>query len=75
MALPPTEPNLMLHLVSIQHALILAKSTVKDTPPFLDITSCGWDVKDGCVNLVISKLPTRTDVIMDSIACSCAAVG
>ena len=75
MALPPTEPNLMLHLLRVQHAMILAKSVVKDAPPVLDITSCGYDVKDSCVNPVISKLPARTDSIIDSIACSCAAVG
>ena len=47
MSLPPTERNLLLHIVRAQLQTILAKSADQQVPPELDITKYGWEIKDG----------------------------
>ena len=47
MSLPPTERNLLLHILRAQLQTILAKSADQQAPPELDITKYGWEIKDG----------------------------
>ena len=75
MALPPTDSNLMLHMLRVHHAMILAKAACYKDPPSLDMTSYGWSIQDGSVMPVISTLPPGPDDLMDAIACSRAAAG
>ena len=44
MSLPPTEQNLLLHILRAQLQTILAKSADQQAPPELDITKYGWGV-------------------------------
>ena len=46
MPLPPTEQNLLLHILRAHLQTMLAKSVDQVVPPELDIKKNGWEIKD-----------------------------
>ena len=46
MPLPPTEQNLLLHILRAHLQTMLAKSVDQVAPPELDIKKNGWEIKD-----------------------------
>ena len=75
MALPPTTPNLHLHILRTHHAVILGKAADKSHPPKLVLTQFGREIKDGIPIPAISKKPAGPQELIDVIACNCTAAG
>ena len=75
MSLPPTEQNLLLHILRAHLQTILAKAADQQGPPDLDVMKYGWDIKDGIPTTAISDQPPGPKGLMDVIRCSCRAHG
>ena len=73
MSLPPTEPNLFLHILREHLQTILAKSADQKAPPKLDITKYGREVKDGTPVPETSDQPPGPQELMDVVWCGCKA--
>ena len=75
MSLPPTEQNLLLHILRAHLQTILAKSADQQAPPELDITKYGWEIKDGIPVSATSDQPPGPQDLMDVVQCGCKAEG
>lgn len=75
MALPPTSSNLVFHILRAHHAVILGKAADKQSPPWLDLTQFGWEIKDGIPIPAIAKGPAGPQELIKAIACNCTAAG
>ena len=74
MSLPPTEPNLFLHILRVHLQTILTKSADQKAPPKLDIMKYGWEIKDGTpVPATSDQLPGPQE-LMDVVGCGCKAM-
>ena len=73
MSLPPTDKNLLLHILRAHLQTILAKAADQVAPPELDITKYGWDIKDEIPVPSISDQPPGPKNLMDVVRCGCKA--
>ena len=74
MSLPPTEQNLLLHILRAHLQTILAKSADQVGPPELDIMKYGWEIKDNIPVPSIADQPPGPKDLMDVVWCGCKTV-
>ena len=75
MSLPPTEKNLLFHILRAHLQMIRAKSADQQAPLELNIRHLGWDIKDGVPVPMTSDQPPGPQDIMDVVRCGCKAEG
>ena len=75
MSLPPTAPNLLLHILRAHHAVMLGKAANQHSPPILDFTKFGWDINDGIPIPATANQPAGPPELLQVIACNCTAAG
>lgn len=75
MALPPTESNLLFHVRRAHLQMILWKAADQQSPPQLDITQFGWEMKDGILSPSFDTGPAAPPGLIDVISCGCKSGG
>ena len=77
MALPPTSPNLMLHLWRAHLQVMLLKVADHQTPPdeCSNITNFGWKIGDGFPVPVTGASDPAPPQLIDVIWCQCKVQG
>ena len=77
MALPPTSPNLMLHVWRAHLQIMLQKVADHQTPPdeCSNITNFGWKIGDGIPVPVTGASDPAPPQLIDVIWCQCKAQG
>ena len=76
--LPPTDQNLLLHVLRAHLQVMLWKSADKARPPDItsDITKYGWEItNNGSVMPVTSTQPVAPPKLLEVVSCSCKAEG
>ena len=73
--LPPTDANLLLHILRAHHQTMLWKAADKDDDPVLNIADFGWEVLNNVPSPVIASRPPAPPELMKVISCQCRAVG
>ena len=74
--LPPTDANMMLHIMRAHLQVMLWKAADQREPPAetRDITKFGWEVtKGGAVMPVVSSEAVAPVNLLDVISCGCSA--
>ncbi len=77
MTLPPTGPNLFLHILRCHLQVTLWKAANKTGPPThcSDIQKFGWEIKDNIPMPVISDVAPAPPGLSDVISCGCKSLG
>lgn len=70
-SLPPTDENVLYHMLRAHIQVMIWKSANKYQPPQLDITKYGWIITNNDVMPQISLALPVPDQMMKSLACSC----
>jgi len=76
--LPPTDANLVYHILRADYQVMLWKAADQQTPPAGDIAAYGWVLISGAVCVPtprIARGPAAHPALMDVINCQCKAVG
>ena len=55
--------------------MTLWKAADQDSPPDIDISNFGWEMKAGVLSPCIDPGPTGPPALMDVISCRCRAAG
>jgi hypothetical protein len=74
-SLPPTDENLLLHMLRSHHQTILWKAADKQNAPPLCINNFGWEILNGIPSPVIARGPPAPPELMKVISCQCKATG
>ena len=87
MSLPPTAPNVFLHILQVHHAIILDhilliyhavvidKAADEKSPPHLGFGKFGWDIIGGFPIPANANQLTEPPELIQIIACNCIATG
>ena len=73
-SLPPTDKNLLLHMLRAHHQTILWKATDKQVAPAIIITDFGWEMLNSIPSPIASGPPAPHE-LMKAISCQCRAAG
>ena len=75
-SLPPTDLNLIEHILRAHLQVMLWKSANKSEPPekTQDITKFGWSTKDGIMP-TFAQQPIAPPMLLDVISCGCRSEG
>ena len=73
--LPPNSANLLLHVQRVHLQMTLWKAADQHSPPDIDISNFGWEMKAGVLSPCIDPGPTGPPALMDMISCRCRAAG
>ena len=75
--LPPTDENMMLHILRTHHQMLLWKAADQRNPPqeCQDITSFGWSVEGSIVTPAVSTKPVAPQGLMGIVSCNCMSQG
>ena len=74
--LPPnTSTNLLLHVQRAHLQMALWKAADQHSPPDIDVSNFGWEMKAGVLSPCIDPGPTGPPALMDVISCRCRAAG
>ena len=75
MSLPPTCPNLFLHILQVDHAVMIGEAVDKQSPPHLHFAKFVWDINGDFLILVNVNQLTEPPELIQIIACNCIATG
>ena len=73
--LPPNSANLLLHAQRAHLQMTLWKAADQHSPPDIDISNFGWEMKAGVLSPCIDPGPTGPPALMDVISCHRQAAG
>ena len=73
--LPPNSANLLLHVQRAHLQMTLWKAADQHSPPDIDISNFGWEMKADVLSPCIDPGPTGPLALMDVISCRCRAAG
>ena len=73
--LPPNSANLLLHVQRAHLQITLWKAADQHSPPDIDISNFGWEMKAGVLSPCIDPGSTGPPTLMDVISCRCRAAG
>ena len=73
--LPPNSANLLLHVQRAPLQMTLWKVADQHSPPDIDISNFGWEMKACVLSPCIDPGPTGPPALMDVISCHCRAAG
>ena len=73
--LPPNSANLLLHVQHAHLPMTLWKAADQHSPPDIDISNFGWEMKAGVLSPCIDPGPTGPPALMDVISCHRQAAG
>ena len=75
--LPPTDANLVLHVLRAHHQMLLWKAAAQHDPPqeTQTIVNFGWNVEGSTVTPAVSTTPVAPQGLLDIVSCSCVAQG
>ena len=73
--LPPNSANLLLHVQCAHLQMTLWKADDQHSPPDIDISNFGWEMKAGVLSPCIDPGLTGPPTLMDVISCRCRAAG
>ena len=75
--LPPTDANLMLHVLRAHHQMLLWKAADKHDPPqeTENIVNFKWNIKGSTVMPAISTTSVAPQALLDIVSCNCVAQG
>ena len=73
--LPPNSANLLLHVQRDHLQMTLWKAADQHSPPDIDISNFGWEMKADVLSPCIDPGPTGPLALMDVISCRCRAAG
>ena len=71
---PPNSINL-LHVKRAHLQMTLWEGADQHSPPDMDISNLGWEIKAGVLSKCIYPGPTGPPALMDVISCRCRAAG
>ena len=72
-SLPPTDKNLLLHMLRAHHQTMLWKAADKQVAPAIDITDFVWEMLNSIPSPVIASGPPAPPELMKVISCQCRA--
>ena len=72
-SLPPTDTNLLLHMLRVHHQTMLRKAADKQVAPAIDITDFVWEMLNSIPSPVIASGPPAPSELMKVISCQCRA--
>ena len=74
--LPPnTSTNLFLHVQRAHPQMTLWKAADQHSPPDIDVSNFGWEMKAGVLSPCIDPEPTGPPALVDVVSCRCRAAG
>ena len=73
--LSPNSANLLLHVQRAHLQMTLWKAADQHSPPDIDISNFGWEMKAGVLSPCIDPGPTGPPTLMNVISCRCRAAG
>ena len=73
--IPPNSANLLLHVQRAHLQMTLWKAADQHSPPDIDISNFGWEMKAGILSPCIDPGPTGPPALMDVISCHRQAAG
>ncbi|KAG0710359.1 hypothetical protein GWK47_002488 [Chionoecetes opilio] len=71
--LPPTDANLLFHMLRAHHQTMLWKAADQNNDPKLNITEFGWEVINNVPTPEIASGPPAPPELMKVISCQCRA--
>ena len=74
-SLPPTDKNLLRHMLRAHHQTMLWKAADKQVAPAIVITDFGWEMLNSIPSPVIASGPPAPPELMKVISCQCRAAG
>ena len=73
--LPPTDKNLLLHMLRAHQQTMFWKAAYKQVAPAIVITDFGWEMLNSIPSPVIASGPPAPPELMKVISCQCRAAG
>ena len=73
--LPPDSTNQLLHVQRAHLQMTLWKAADQHSPPDIDSSNFGWEMKAGVLSPCINPGPTGPPALIDVIRCRCRAAG
>ncbi|MPC79409.1 hypothetical protein E2C01_073935 [Portunus trituberculatus] len=75
--LPPTDANLMLHVLRAHHQMLLWKAADQRDPSqeTENIVNFGWNCEGSTVTPAVSTTPVAPQGLLDIVSCNCVAQG
>ena len=73
--LPPTDKNLLLHMLRAHQQTMFWKAADKQVAPAIVITDFGWEMLNSIPSPVIASGPPAPPELMKVISCQCRAAG
>lgn len=74
-SLPPTDANLLLHMLRAHLQVMLWKAADKQNAPSVIVTDFGWDLENNMPAPAIASIPPAPPELMKVISCQCKAAG
>ena len=74
-SLPPTDANLLLHMLRAHFQVMLWKAADKQNAPCVIVTDFGWDLENNMPAPAIASIPPAPPELMKVISCQCKAAG
>ena len=72
---PPTDANLLLHVLRSHLQMLLWKAADQRDPPVeaQNIANFGWNIEGSAITRAVSTAPVAPQALLDVISCSCTA--
>ncbi|KAK2160229.1 hypothetical protein NP493_1659g00004 [Ridgeia piscesae] len=73
--LPPTDANLLLHVLRAHLQMLLRKAAEQRDPHVeaINIANFGWNIEGSVITPAVSTAPVAPQALLDIISCSCTA--
>ncbi|KAK2158680.1 hypothetical protein NP493_1763g00044 [Ridgeia piscesae] len=73
--LPPTDANLLLHVLRAHLQMLLWKAADQRDPRVeaRDIANFGWNIEGSAITPAVSTAPVAPQALLDAVSCSCTA--
>ena len=69
MSLPPTTPNLFLHILQVDHAIMIGEAVDQQSPPHIHFAKFVWDINGDFLILANANQLTEPPELIQIIAC------